>query len=427
MSSGIEAHRLKAVVAALLLAAFWTLPCAAQELPIRIDASQQGAVFLRSVGQEEGYRKVSDTVPISVTTQPGERLDIKVRGYRNWWTDWQGEQQGRIGPANITVRLEPVPSWQRLSLSTLLLALVLGSLIWHGRRRTTNRLTKVQDAMEELHHRVKKAESVGSIPQRLGRFRILRELGKGGMGIVYLGEDADGWQFALKVPQRMDARAMREAEIMTGLQSPHIVRYFGLETCPENHSPPHLVLEYLEGETLHDRLRRQGRFPLKTLERLVEHLLNGLDDAHQLGVVHRDLKPSNIFLAGPEGKETLKIMDFGLATDQQESDLTRTGEMLGTPSYAAPEQMQGTPLDHRADLFSTGVILYEMATGILPWNCTEPLMLLKQKLEVEPKPPSLYRSELPQSWNKVILALLQADPNQRPPSVAEVRVFWLDK
>ncbi len=419
---GIFEHRDRLLVFCLLCC----LVCAAgaEPLAIRVHASEPGAVYIRTVGEEERYRLHSERLPATVEVEPGQRVDIRVLGLRNWWSDWFGELQGRTGPASVTVRLEPKPAWGRIATAVCLLFGLVSWAWWRSRRASHWALERAQSEIAELNHRVERAESVGATPTRLGRFRILGTLGKGGMGTVYLGEDEQGWTYALKVPHQMDERAVREAELAAAIRSPHVVRYFGMERCPNGVSPPHLVMEYLKGETLHERLGKRGRFELKALDRLCQQLLKGLEAAHEAGVYHRDLKPQNVFLAGQEGRETLKITDFGLATDRSLDGLTRKGDMLGTPSYAAPEQMRGDPVDQRTDLYATGVILYEMATGLLPWNCTEPLMLLRQKLEVPPRPPQSYRADLPLGWSTTILRLLCPGADQRPLSSREVEALW---
>ncbi len=262
--------------------------------------------------------------------------------------------------------------------------------------------------------------------KRLGAFRVVSELGRGGMAVVYQVMDADGGVFALKVPFESDPRIHWEWEVLRGLDSPHIVGCHGYHISTTEDQCSYLKLEYLDGETLESRLSVRGRLGLNEINAVVDQVLQGLQVAHGGGVIHGDLKPANLFFANGRGpRETLKITDFGLshAVDKVGPDWLKGGAM-GTAAYASPEQMKRAEFDHRVDLYALGVILFEMATGLLPWHALDNRAVLRQKLRGPAKTPKAYRPDFPESWNEVILALLSPSPECRPGSVEILRGLW---
>ncbi|HIB66095.1 MAG TPA: serine/threonine protein kinase, partial [Phycisphaerales bacterium] len=175
---------------------------------------------------------------------------------------------------------------------------------------------------------------------------------------------------------------------------------------------------------VHEWLATASTVSFEELDNLVTQLLDGLEVAHNQGVYHRDLKPENLFLCRDGGKQILKIMDFGLAASVNAARLTRTGQAMGTPIYASPEQLQGDPVDCTTDLYSVGVFIFELATGKLPWKKTDPVALTLQKFKPLPDEPVVFRPDLPMEWNRLVVDLLQGDSSKRPQSVAEVRARW---
>ena len=241
---------------------------------------------------------------------------------------------------------------------------------------------------------------------------LLAELGRGATGVVYKACNRQGETYALKVPL-LSAPLSTEARFITAMDSPHIARCLGMQGA-------NLKLELLEGETLAQRLARRGRLTLPGLNLLVEGLLSGLEAVHALGVVHTDLKPSNIFVARQGRRDVVKLMDFGLALREGER---RLSEPQGTAVYAAPEQWQDGPLERRVDLYALGVVLYEMATGLLPWSAGELAALLVMKRS--PLPPiSRFRGDLSSEQERLLSDLTRPQPEQRPATVEEVRERW---
>jgi hypothetical protein len=258
----------------------------------------------------------------------------------------------------------------------------------------------------------------------LGRYRVLKVLGAGGMGVVFEAEDGQlQRRVALKVIRPALAgspaarqRFLREARATAAVEHDHIVTVYHAD---EDRGVPFLAMPLLKGETLEGRLQRQGRLPLAEVLRIGRETAAGLAAAHEARLIHRDIKPSNIWLEGKSGR--VKILDFGLAQAGDESGkLTGSGVIAGTPAYMAPEQARDEPLDHRCDLFSLGCVLYRLATGELPFRGTTPVQLLRSLELDQPRPPRDLNAEVPPALAGLIVQLLAKDRGQRPASAEAV-------
>jgi serine/threonine protein kinase len=259
---------------------------------------------------------------------------------------------------------------------------------------------------------------------RLGKYRILKVLGHGGMGAVFLGEDGTlGRKVAIKVmlPHLAQSRSaqqrfLREAKTAATLEHDNIVPIFHVE---EDRGAPYIVMPLLKGEPLSDRLDHGGQMPLAEILRVGRELAEGLSAAHAAGLIHRDVKPANVWLESP--RDRVKILDFGLArASSDESGLTQQGVIVGTPAYMSPEQGRGEPVDARGDLFSLGVVLYRLCTGKLPFQGKDPVSTLLAVARDEPAAPSDLRPELPPELSGLVMKLLEKDLARRPASAAEV-------
>jgi serine/threonine-protein kinase len=265
-----------------------------------------------------------------------------------------------------------------------------------------------------------------------GEYKLLDRIGRGRMAGVYKAVHQLGQVVAIKVlppskakdPQSL-ARFQREARLAMKLKHPNVVRSFQVGEYNGLH---YLVMEYLEGETLDVVLQRRKRLPPQEAVRLIYQALMGLQHIHEQGLVHRDLKPANLMVVDPDSPyEHIKVMDFGLAKllqpfDLQAISVTGTEFAIGTPGYMCPEQAKGEEMDHRGDLYSVGVILYEMLTGRLPFSGASTMEVLIAHA-TEP-PPSFTRvgaaDWVPPAVEAVIMACLAKDPEQRPANAREL-------
>jgi hypothetical protein len=262
---------------------------------------------------------------------------------------------------------------------------------------------------------------------RLGDYRVLDLLGRGGMGVVLAAEDPQlRRRVALKVIQpeattnpRARARFLREARAAAKLQQhDHIVPIYHVG---EQNGVAFMVMPLLAGESLEDHLERESRLPPAEVLRIGREATEGLVAAHAAGLVHRDIKPGNLWLEAPTGR--VRILDFGLAREvaaDGDGAPTRAGAGLGTPAYMSPEQAAGRPVDGRSDLFSLGCVLYHMATGEPPFPGKTLTAVLRAVAEHHPPPPREVRPGLPAALSDLILRLLAKDPDQRPASARAV-------
>ena len=246
-----------------------------------------------------------------------------------------------------------------------------------------------------------------------GEYRLVEPLGRGGMASVYKAERR-GELFALKRPlpaflgePEFLERFLREAELGRTLHHPNIVRI--LERG-EVEGVPYFAMELVPGETLQAHLQHAGPLDPRAAAALVAQVAEALDYAHLKGVVHRDLKPSNIMVL-PDG--VARVMDYGIARAQRLEGLTVTGAFLGSPEYVAPEAVEGRPTDGRSDLYSLGVVFYEVLTGRRPFSADTPFAILRKHLTETPAAPSTVRPGIPADLDRIVLRLLSKRPEDR--------------
>jgi serine/threonine protein kinase len=258
---------------------------------------------------------------------------------------------------------------------------------------------------------------------RIGDYRIERELGRGGMSVVYAATHlVIGKRAAIKVVRPVlcaDAtgmlRAIQEARAINQIRHPNIVDVYGYGRLADGRC--YLIMERLEGETLFERM---GWRPISHEEALaiLVSLCEALAAAHKSGIVHRDVKPANIFLTDDN---RVKLLDFGLAKLlADERGITQHGAVLGTPDYIAPEQAKGGVVDARADVYSLGVVAFEMFAGQLPFCDDNPAVLIARHIQDEPPRLRELRADIPALADDTVAAMLQKDPAARP-SILAVR------
>lgn len=256
------------------------------------------------------------------------------------------------------------------------------------------------------------------------KYEIIKMIGSGGMGQVYLANHTNlGSKIAIKVlntnfvgeeDEESIDRFKREAKATAAIDHPNAVKVFDFGV---QDNICYLVMEYLNGESLRKRLSRLKRFSIKEVFNLIEQVCSVLEVMHRKGIVHRDLKPDNIFFHNQEDREIVKVLDFGIAkvsgSTISEGKLTSTGALLGTPHYMSPEQCQGMKLDGRSDLYSFGIIVYELLSGTLPFEAENTLSMLFKHVRDNPINIKSIVPDLPQSIADIVMKSLEKHPKTR--------------
>lgn len=262
------------------------------------------------------------------------------------------------------------------------------------------------------------------------RFRIVSMLGKGGFGAVYRAvQTSVGREVAIKfilegMPPEGVRRFMREAKATSALRNVHTVTIYDFGQNEDGKL--YLAMEMLEGDTLRDRLTLMGHLPWREALHIVSQVAESLEEAHTLGMIHRDLKPGNIMLTEMGGDHSfVKVLDFGIAKfqDQKQSQITHTGSTLGSPSYMSPEQARGGELTASSDLYSCGVMLYEMLCGRVPFVADQPVQVLFKHCTDAPPPMSELNPnvEIPPEVDALVQTLLEKKAENRPTSAMGVK------
>lgn len=262
--------------------------------------------------------------------------------------------------------------------------------------------------------------------KKLGNYQIIERVGRGGMAEVYKGYHPKlDRVVAIKIlhgflaeGEDFLARFEREAKAVASLRHQNIVQIHDFDVQDDQY---YMVMEFVDGETLNDKLRKLSKtgskMPLDEVESIIKQVAAALEYAHKRGIIHRDIKPSNILI---DKHGQVYLTDFGIARIASTTQFTTTGALIGTPAYMSPEQCKGVDLTHVSDLYSLGIILYEMLTGKVPYDSETPLSVL-QKHITEPVP-SLYeyRTDLPSSFEQIISKALAKEPEDRFQSATEI-------
>jgi serine/threonine-protein kinase len=253
------------------------------------------------------------------------------------------------------------------------------------------------------------------------RYRIERKLGSGGMADVWLAEDQElGRRVAVKIlheryanDEQFVERFRREATHAAGLSHPNIVSIYDRGVSDGSY---YIVMEYIEGRTLKELVVTRGPCPVPVAISYTRQILAALRYAHKNGIIHRDIKPHNV-LVDREGR--IKVADFGIARAGA-SEMTEAGSIVGTAQYLSPEQARGAPVDESSDLYSTGIVLYELLTGTVPFTGETPVEIAMKHLSQTPEAPSARRPEIPRDLDLVVLRALAKEPSERYRSAAEL-------
>ncbi len=254
-----------------------------------------------------------------------------------------------------------------------------------------------------------------------GRYRIVRKLGSGGMANVYLAEDEDlGRRVAIKILNDRYAnddlfieRFRREAKSAAGLSHPNIVSIYDRGEAEGTY---YIAMEVIEGRSLKELILTRGALPVDTAIGYAKQLLEALRFAHRHGIIHRDIKPHNVLVSADQhakaNEPRLKVTDFGIARHGA-SQMTEAGSIMGTAQYLSPEQARGAPVTAASDLYSAGVVLYEMLTGKVPFTGDSAIEIAMKHVNELPRPPSNLRSEIPPELDQIVLRALAKEPEDR--------------
>ena len=252
---------------------------------------------------------------------------------------------------------------------------------------------------------------------RLGHYDIVAELGRGGMGVVYKGfETSLNRYVAIKVladslahDEAVKERFLREARSMAALNDPHIIQIYFIG---DDEGQTYFVMEFVEGESLGSMLKREGKLSVEQSAKVLQQTAMGLSTAHDRGVVHRDIKPGNLMI---NSRGAVKIADFGIALSNHDlsKKLTTTGEFVGTPGYLSPEVCLGKPVDQRSDIFSLGIVMFEMLTGRMPFTDESPLGLMLEVVKAEIPDVREINADVDPEIARILDRMIAKDPAER--------------
>jgi len=259
---------------------------------------------------------------------------------------------------------------------------------------------------------------------RLGHYDIVSELGRGGMGVVYKGHETSLNRYvAIKVladslahDEAVKERFLREARSMAALNDPHIIQIYFIG---DDEGQTYFVMEFVEGESLGSMLKREGKLSVEQSAKVIHQTAMGLSTAHDRGVVHRDIKPGNLMI---NSRGAVKIADFGIALSNHDlsKKLTTTGEFVGTPGYLSPEVCLGKPVDQRSDIFSLGIVMFEMLTGRMPFTDESPLGLMLEVVKAEIPDVREINHDVDPEVARILDKMIAKDPAERYQNCHEI-------
>lgn len=395
----------------------------------------------------QGFAVESTTAVLDLVPLQRYRITVEASGFlrRATWVSPEfmprespGEQIEPIKGEQVSVTWNWVTIILAVGVTGAIIGIVAFVQVRRARRKTVEAAMDADDARYLAGLAQEKAEASAAealkltntpIPPdyRVGDYQLVSLLGEGGMASVYRAESLSGDTFAIKIPhgdclddpEFLD-RFQREIDISRSLHHPAILRIHdtGSYRTDRFAAVPYLVMEIVRGQTIDRILKERGRMPLSEAARIVRTAAEALDMAHQKGVVHRDIKPQNMMITE---RGQLKLMDFGIARAWNSKTITSTGTALGTPAYMSPEQVSDSKgVDPRTDLYSLGVVLFELLSGRIPFDDDDPMKIIVKHM-TDP-PPSLRSMDptIPVEVESLVYRMLAKTPQERPERAADV-------
>ena len=454
---GVARRRVGMLVGLILLGVASRAPAQAapgeRTLDIRCNGTTANYVAMRPSGSNKPYIKVADHTPVVIGLPPpgvadSRRYDVVVKDFG--WLVILSEEQLGVGPAapgsgldgsnlihEFHLRYEGL-NWLNVGLLCLLGAAAVAGVLTIG-RRTEAAEQRAEQAERDKEVMASTRFGDSELPHMLGRklrtahdrdLEILRKVGNGNMGAVFEAawrEDTSGREerWAVKVPFRdivvkpnARRRFLREAEICNNVHHSGLVQVldWGTFTVPEDPEAgdwPFLVMEMMDGQTLRDAIEREGKsgLPIALVTAWMRDMARALQEMHEASIVHRDLKPDNVFVTRAK---RLKIGDFGLSGRTDRHSVTQSGDAFGTPLYMSPEHLEAQTTTGASDIYSFGVISYEMLCGEPPFMAETTVAVLNRMLTEEPEPIAQRRSDVPEALTSLVTDMMERDPSYRP-------------
>ncbi|HEY4002775.1 MAG TPA: serine/threonine-protein kinase [Candidatus Xenobia bacterium] len=401
-----------------LLFTLLLLSGAVSAAPLKVDARYPSGLYLRPSGTAD-YQDTGQTTPVSVVVEPSTRYDLKVVGRVSFFRVAYGEMAGVIGGQTVDIPETEAWDWFRLVLALLPLPAAGAAWLVHRRPRRPK-----DDVVVPTVRRPESSTAwdTGGVTDRVGDYRLLRRLGRGGMAVVWEVLDDQENHFAMKMllptmeeDEELMQRFAREMEIGRRLQHRNIVRLHDYSL--KSRHGPFMVMELVVGPSLAQLLVNGSLAPAHAVG-VVRDVLLALQYAHTEGVIHRDVKPANILLPQSGG---VKLSDYGIARHLDDATLTGLNREMGSKAYMAPEQICAHRVDHRADLYATGCVLFEALTGKAPFGTTDAKAIMTAKLNADPPLLSSVSNRLPKALDAILQRAMARNPDDRYPDADSFR------
>lgn len=412
-----------------------TVP-ASESVKVKITSDESGTLrfynvngravsFANRAGDVVTSQRIKANTPELCTLRKGPTYRICVLVHGGFFSEKKAEYELKAVQPRAeaeAVHLSPMITfrWTGLLPVVLFAGIAAGLLMVQSSRKADALLKQELQAIEDMGKAAKEADEK---VKKIGEYILVDEIGKGTLATVYRVKNDKGELFAMKVPSpqistdpRFKTRFLREAPTLKTLNHPGVAKMYGYRLGGRGKT--YICFEYVEGQSLRALLQENPVQPLRVVIKMISDIAAALAYAHSKRIIHRDVRPENIILT--ESNE-VKITDFGIARALDSKALTSSGStVIANPSYLPPEQIQTSHVDSRADLYSLGVMFYELLTARLPFQGENPLMTIQKLVSEEPCPPRTHNALIPEEIESVVMKLLRKDPGERYATADEV-------